>query len=185
MSGGDELSLAVLSLLKGVVAREDNEGRWQALMGVEARVRDYVSVLGLELILVEDEGYAFLRQREGGEATLPRLIARHPLSYPVSLLLALLRRRLAEHDAAGGDPRLIVDVAEMTAAVQVFLPEGNNEARMTDQIAGHLRKIADLGFIRFLTSNPEKFEVKRILKEFVTADWLLELQRRMEEREDE
>jgi hypothetical protein len=162
-------------------------------MRVEARVRDYVAVLGLELILVEDEGYAFLRQRPvDSDDTPPRLISRHQLSYPVSLLLALLRRRLAEHDAAGGDPRLIVDVGEMTSAVQVFLPEGNNEARIIDQIATHLRKISDLGFIRFLTSDPQKFEVKRILKEFVNAEWLAELEARMagcqpeqEEREEE
>ncbi len=179
-SNSDGLSASIVSLLKGVVAREDNEARWQTLMHVEPRVRDYVAVLGLELILVEDEGYAFLRQRPAdSDDPLPRLVSRHQLSYPVSLLLALLRRRLAEHDASGGDPRLIVDIAEMIGAVQVFLPEGNNEARITDQITTHLRKISDLGFIRFLTSDSQKFEVKRILKQFVDAEWLLELEARM------
>ena len=59
-------------------------------------LRDYVAVLGLELVLDEAEGYAFLRarNRDGDETTtkLPRLVARRPLSFPVSLLLALLRK---------------------------------------------------------------------------------------------
>ena len=45
------------------------------------------------------------RADEDGSA-LPRLVPRRQLSYPVSLLLALLRKRLAEADAAGGE-RLI------------------------------------------------------------------------------
>ena len=52
------------------------------------------------------EGYAFLRSRlpDGDDtgAQLPRLVARRPLSFPVSLLLALLRKKLAEFDAGGG-----------------------------------------------------------------------------------
>ena len=70
-----------------------------------ARVRDYVTVLGLDLVLDEAEGYAFLRSRPNldgdPETSLPRLVARRPLSFPVSLLLALLRKKLAE--ATGGE----------------------------------------------------------------------------------
>lgn len=45
--------------------------------------------------------------------------ARRPLSFAVSLLLALLRKKLAEFDAAGGDTRLILSreqVIELRAA---------------------------------------------------------------------
>jgi len=34
---------------------------------------------------------------------LPRLVQRRALSFPVSLLLALLRKKLAEFDAGGGE----------------------------------------------------------------------------------
>ena len=57
-------------------------------------------------MLDEAEGYAFLRARPHEEddnaEKLPRLVARRPLSFPVSLLLALLRKKLAEFDAGGG-----------------------------------------------------------------------------------
>ena len=49
----------------------------------------------------EADGYAFLRQRpqEPGEEPLPRLVPRRPLGFPVSLLLVLLRKKVAEADA--------------------------------------------------------------------------------------
>jgi hypothetical protein len=65
-------------------------------------------------MLDEAEGYAFCvpgqDDDEDDSATRPspRLVARRQLSYPVSLLLALLRKKLAEFDAGGGDTRLIL-----------------------------------------------------------------------------
>jgi hypothetical protein len=108
-----DLSALVIGLLKNVLYREGDAAEWNALVQLQARVRDYVSVLGLDLVLDESEGYAFLRSRTDGDedaatTKLPRLIARRPLSFPVSLLLALLRKKLAEFDAGGGDTRLVL-----------------------------------------------------------------------------
>ncbi|HPK06887.1 MAG TPA: DUF4194 domain-containing protein, partial [Aminivibrio sp.] len=55
------LSLLVVPLLKGVLDREEQASLWPLLLRFQARVRDYVGVLGLELFLDEAEGYAFLR----------------------------------------------------------------------------------------------------------------------------
>jgi hypothetical protein len=89
-----ELSSVVVPLLKGVLYQQDNPGLWSSLLNLRANVRDYVAVLGLELMLDEAEGYAFLRSRqdEDEQAAMPRLVARRQLSYPVSLMLALLRK---------------------------------------------------------------------------------------------
>src|SRR5688572_27390863 len=94
----DQLSLVIVTLMKGVTYRENDHGIWQSLLSVQSGVRDYVSKIGLELILDESEGYAYLRQKstDGETATLPRLVPRRQLGYPVSLLLALLRKKLAE-----------------------------------------------------------------------------------------
>jgi hypothetical protein len=102
----------VIPLLKGVIYQEADAGLWNALLTLQSRVRDYVAVLNLELVLDEAEGYAFLRSRpepdDASTPRLPRLVARRPLSFPVSLLLALLRKKLAEFDASGGDTRLVL-----------------------------------------------------------------------------
>ena len=175
------LSALVIGLMKGVLYQESDGELGQSLLQLQARVRDYVAVLGLELVLDEAEGYAFLRSRrmEEGDPELPRLVARRPLSFPVSLLLALLRKKLAEFDAGGGDTRLILSRDEIIELIRVFLPEGSNEARLIDQIDTHLNKIADLGFIRRLRGQEHVIEVRRILKAFVDAQWLAEFDARL------
>lgn len=188
-----ELSAAVVPLLKGVIYQESEGALWSALLKLQARVRDYVAVLGLELVLDEAEGYAFLRARDpesdgaesGAMPKLPRLVARRPLSFPVSLLLALLRKKLAEFDAGGGDTRLVLSRDDVLDLIRVFLPEGSNQARLIDQVDAHLNKVAELGFVRRLKpgtakqAGPEMFEVRRILKAFVDAQWLSEFDARL------
>jgi hypothetical protein len=178
-----DLSSLVIPLLKGVLYRDDDASLWSALLDLQARVRDYVAVLNLELVLDEAEGYAFLRSRPTGEdntaSALPRLVPRRPLSFPVSLLLALLRKKLAESDAGGGDTRLILSREQIVELIRVFLPAGSNETKLIDQIETHVNKIVELGFLRRLKPAAGKregqaaaFEVQRILKAFVDAQWL-------------
>jgi len=185
-----DLSALVIPLLKGVLYQENDAALWGCLLNLQARVRDYVGVLGLELVLDEAEGYAFLRSKSEVEdeaaPKLPRLVARRPLSFSVSLLLALLRKKLAEFDASGGDTRLILTRDEIVDLVRVFLPESSNETRLIDQTETHLNKIVDLGFLRRLkplaaTQNRQTaaFEVRRILKAFVDAQWLADFDARL------
>jgi hypothetical protein len=181
-----DISRPLVALMKGVVFKESDPALWHILEEGQIAVRDYVRVMGLELMLDTAEGYAWLatREPEEGEDPLPRLVGRRQLSYPVSLIIALLRKKMAEQDAAGEDPRLILSVEEITDMVRVFLPASGNEARIMDRINTHLNKIADLGFIRKLKGEKDKIEVIRILKAFVDAQWLSELDDRLKEYQD-
>jgi len=178
-----ELSAVLIPLLKGVTYRTDDAAHWSALLQLQGRVREHVAVLGLELMLDEAEGYAFLRSRtvpdDDPAARLPRLVARRPLSFPVSLLLALLRKKLAEFDAGGGDTRLILSREQVAELLRVFMPEGSNEARLIDQVDTQLNKVVELGFVRRLRGQDGVFEVQRILKAFVDAQWLGEFEVRL------
>ncbi len=183
---GAELSTLLITLLKGVLYREGTERLWSALLSLQARVRDYVGVLGLELVLDEAEGHAFLKSKpepaiDDPAPRTPRLIARRPLSFPVSLLLALLRRKLAEFDAGGSDTRLVLAREEIVDLLRLFLPETSNESRLIDQIETHINKLIELGFLRRLKSGsgPASFEVRRILKAFVDAQWLTDFDQRL------
>jgi hypothetical protein len=180
------LSRTLLTLMKGVAYRESDPLLWQRLLDLQARVRDHVAVIGLELILDKAEGYAYLRQREfdDTQSELPRLIPRRQLSYPVSLLLALLRKRLAEFDAGSVDERLIVDRAQILELVRLFLPDSSNEARLFDRVEANIVKIVELGFLRRLRGNDERYEVRRILKAFVDAQWLGEFAARLAENRE-
>ena len=167
--------------MRGVSYQEDNPALWQSLLNLQARVREHVALLGLEMILDEAEGYAYLRQRTGaeGEQDLPRLVPRRQLSYPVSLLLALLRRRLAEFDATSSEARLIVSRSDMVDMIAVFLPSSANEARLMDRVDSQINKVVEMGFLRRLRGQDDRFEVRRILKAFIDAQWLKEFDRRL------
>src|SRR5690349_6488287 len=117
MNDDDRLGPILVSLFQGVLYRENATAAWQALLDLQARVRDYCAVIGLDLIFDEAEGYAYLRQRPrtSEESELPRLVQRRQLSFPVSMIIVLLRKKLVEFDATGGDTRLVVsreDIAE-------------------------------------------------------------------------
>lgn len=177
------LSQVLISLMKGVVYQEDDPVFWQALLNLQGSVRDHISVLGLQLMLDEAEGYACLRQRPTaeGEPELPRLVPRRQLSYGVSLLLALLRKKLVDVDAAGGSSRLVLRREDIHELVRLFLPDGTNEVRRVDRVDADIAKVVELGFLRKLRESEETFEVRRILKEFVDAQWLDTFARRLAE----
>ena len=182
-----DLTALVVPLLKSVLYRDENTALWAALLKLQPRVRDYVAVLALDLVLDEAEGYAFLRSRINEEEDAPklaRLVRRQPLSFQVSLLLALLRKKLAEFDASGGDTRLILSRDQVVELVRVFLPDGSNESRLIDQVETHLNKVIELGFVRRLKPSAlgqePMFEVRRILKAFVDAQWLADFDQRLE-----
>ncbi|MFA7428579.1 MAG: DUF4194 domain-containing protein [Rhodospirillaceae bacterium] len=177
------LPLVLIPLMKGVLHAEEDAARWAALLALQARVRDHVTLLGLDLVLDETEGYAYLHQRpsdEDGDA-LPRLIPRRQLGFSVSLLLALLRRRLAEFDASSAEDRLILSRADIIDLLRLFYPAGSNEARVDQRIDADIKKVAELGFLRRLRGQDDRYEVRRILKAFIDAQWLNDFEQRLAE----
>jgi hypothetical protein len=178
----DRLTRVLVTLMRGVLYLEDDAALWQALLSVQAHVRDHVDVLGLELVIDEPEGFAYLRQRVQPDDApeLPRLVPRRPLSYPVSLLLVLLRKKLAEVDAGAGETRLVMSREQLVDLLRVFLKDAANEARLLDRIDAHLNKVVELGFLRRLRAGKDaQYEVRRLLKAFVDAQWLQEFDQRL------
>lgn len=168
----DALSAGLVALMHGIVEREVSPTTWQAIVRNETRVREVLPLFGLELMLDDLEGYAFLRQRENAPA---RLVARRPLSFHASVLLVFLRKKLLELDHSGGPVRLVLSTQEIVDGVTPFLKERANEAKTFDKIVGHIKKVESYGFIRRLESADDEWEVRRVLKQFVTATFLKEL----------
>ncbi len=181
----NELSAILVQLLKGVVYEDRHAKLWYSLLQLQAAVRDYFRVLGLELYLDEAEGYAFLKQYapdddNSDQLSVPRLIPQRSLTFPVSLLLVMLRKRLAEEDAIAGSTRVVLSREQIIDMMLLFMPEQKNEARLNDQINTAINRAIDYGFVRKLKGDKDTLEIRRILKAFVDAQWLDEFQQHLD-----
>ena len=142
-----------------------------------------MAVLGLQVHVDEAEGYAYLRSRPDDDESndIPRLVARRPLSFHVSMLLALLRKRLAESDATSSDTRLVLSREQIVEMLRLYLPESTNEARLVDNIDTYLNRVVDMGFVRRLRGQDDLYEVRRIIKAYVDGQWLSDFDARLDE----
>lgn len=184
MDVSDDLafSRALVALFKNVVFKETDSEHWEVVLAQKYKIEDYVSKIGLTLVVDEMDGYGYLKQRSYGEGEedIPRLVPRHALSYPVSLLLVLLRKQLLEFDSSTGDQRLIITRQQIAERLRLFLKDTTNETKMVADIDKHIERIEKMGFLRRLRGNEDSFEVQRILRSFVNAEWLQHLNERLE-----
>lgn len=177
------VATAIIDLMRGVVYRESDETTWAALDRHGGAVRDHFTTIGVEVVVDDSEGYAYLRSRpddDGGEP-LPRLVKRRSLTFHVSLLLVLLRKRLVEFETTGSEGKLVLTRDQIVDMLRVFLADSTNEARVIDRVDTTLKQAAELGFVRPLRNQPEHWEVRRILKAYVDAQTLADYAEKLRE----
>lgn len=174
MTDDHAIAIAIIRLMRGVVYRESDEDIWATLERSGAGVRDHFTTIGVDVIVDESEGYAYLRSHpeEEGEEPLPRLVRRRALTYNVSLLLVLLRKRLLEFEITGGEGRLVLSTDQILEMLQLFQAESTNEARLVEQAETTIKKAVELGFLRQLRGHTDQWEVRRIIKAYVDAQTL-------------
>lgn len=165
---------AIIQLMRGVVYRESDEDSWLALNRHGAPVREHFATIGIDVVVDDVEGYAYLRAAETpeGEPELPRLVRRRTLSYNVSLLLVMLRKRLVQFENDGSEGRLVLSRDQLVETMRLFQPDSTNDARVVDAADRTIAKAAELGFLRPLRDQPRHWEVRRILKAYVDAQTL-------------
>lgn len=169
------IATAIIDLMRGVVYRETQEAVWAALDRHGPAVRDHFDSIGIDVVIDDVEGYAYLRSQsddENDSEPLPRLVRRRSLTYNVSLLLVLLRKRLIEFETLGGEGKLVLTQDQIVELLRVFLADSTNEARVIDRVGTTINQVAELGFLRPLRGQTDQWEVRRVLKAYVDAQVL-------------
>ncbi|WP_324171589.1 DUF4194 domain-containing protein [Sulfurimonas sp.] len=175
---------AITLLLKGLFYKSDNENAWDELIeGSYGAISDYFEIMGLEVMTDENEGFSYLQNMifEEGEESLPKLIRSRELSYKVSLVCVLLRKKIADFDIQNEDTKAIVTNQEIKDMVLLFLPSKTNEVKTLKEIDTSIKKVQELGFLRLLKNQDGVYEIKRSIKAFVDAQWLNELDIKLQE----
>lgn len=183
-------SRVLIALLKGPLYREGSPELWQNLSKHEEELKEYFAHLGLRLFIHRDYGFAFLRQEssleEASEETqaLPRLVQQRELSFELSVLLALLRKKMAEHDSNSSDPRLVLDQKEIFEMLKIFLPTSTHEVQQGKAVEALTEKAITMGVLRRLTHDAKKLEVLRVIAALFDAQILETMDQRLQEYEN-
>ncbi|MDJ0420922.1 DUF4194 domain-containing protein [Dietzia kunjamensis] len=175
------VAVSAIRLMQGVVYQETDA--WDDLVRHQGAVRDHFAVVGLDVVIDDDEGYAYLRTADTpeGEDALPRVIRRRSLTYADSLLLVLLRKRLAEFESAGDPGQLVLTHDEIVEMIQLFLARSTDEAREAHQVDASINRLVGMGFLRQLKDRKGTWEVRRILKAYVDAETLSDFSAKLAE----
>ena len=174
------LSAAVkVRLLQDAVYAEDVE-LWAALLRFRTpHIEGYFQEIGLQLVVHEDDGFAYLKQADSEDGTaLPRLFRRDRLTRGVAVVGVVLRERLLQFDERIHDEsRLFVTRDEIVQMVAPFFPETNDTVRGDKRVEAAINKAEDLGLLRRVAGDggDARYEVRRIVKARFPVQMLAEL----------
>ena len=125
-------SKAIVRLLKGVV--ENSDTTWSELLTYQTEIQNYISTMGLELILKKDEGFAFVKQMTlDGDKTI-NLVSRRQYGFEVSVMLVVLRQMLEDQvDLVRGQ-----HLRRLLAPVLIGTQNGQNVLRRKAEVLCHI-----------------------------------------------
>ena len=177
-------SKALVKLLKSPVER--NSPVWDDVVNYQIEIQDYISQIGLELIVKKDEGFAFVKQYEDSEGNTLGLIVRRQIGFETSIILVVLRQSLEEFDSNPTQfqvaEKFITD-SEIKEELELFLQEGYNRLRFLKDLDKYIKNVVDLGYLKEVSKkdNETKYQIHRIIKEKVTLDILQEFKTKLQE----
>lgn len=175
-------SKAVIKLLKGVV--ENNDVVWNDLLTYQADIQNYISTMGVELIVKKDEGFAFIKQTILDDDKTINLVSRRQYGFEVSVMLVVLRHMLEDFDS---NPTLsqatdkYVTAEDIKEETEMFLPASYNKVKFEKELYNNIEKIIGFGFL-VSPKNKEgekRYRIHRIIKEKVTLDDLLDFKKQL------
>lgn len=176
-------SKAIVKLLKGTVER--NSSLWDDVILYQNEIQEYISQIGLELIVKKDEGFAFVKQFEDSEGNTLGLIIRRQIGFETSIVLVVLRQSLEEFDSNPTqihvNEKFITDI-EIKDEVELFLPDKFNRVKFMKELDSYIKRIVDLGYLKEVSKkdNETKYQIHRIIKEKVTLDILQEFKLKLQ-----
>lgn len=178
-------SKAIVKLLKGIV--EYNDPAWNDILQYQADIQAYLGVIGLELIVKKDEGFAFVRQTILDDGKTINLATRRQLGFEISVILIVLRNMLYEFEMNPTDSQAdekYVTTMQIKEEVEMFLPMGFNQVKFKQDLDSNISKVIDMGFlaeVKKLETDETLYRIHRIIKEKVTLDDLAEFKQKLKE----
>ena len=165
-------------LLQDAVYSEETE-LWTTLLRYQQHIENYFHEIGLELVVHEQDGFAYLKQTESEDGSgLPRLFRRDKLTKGVAIVGVILREQLLHFDEKVHDEtKLTIRKDDILQLAAPFFPETNDDIRADKRLEAAIHKAEELGLLRKLSGAEcdERYEVRRIVKARFPVETLKEL----------
>ena len=178
-------SKAIIKLLKSSPVEKDSPV-WDAVKTYQGEIQDYLSQIGLELIVKKDEGFAYVTQFEDSEGNTLGLVTRRQIGFETSVLLVVLRQSLEEFDSSPtsyqAQEKFITDT-EIREELELFLQEGYNKLKFRKELDKYIKNAVDLGYLKEVSvrDNETRYQIHRIIKEKITLDELQNFKTKLNE----
>jgi len=162
----------------------DDADLWATLLRYRPHIENYFQEIGLNLIVHEEDGFAYLKQADQEDSTgIPRLFRRDKLTKGVAVVGVVLREQLLQFDEKVHDEgRLVLRKEEILQLVAPFFPGSNDEIKADKRIEGYLNKAEEIGLLRKLSGgeSDERYEVRRVIKARFPVETLKVLREQLE-----
>ena len=173
-----------MRLLKGTVNKKDNI--WGDVILYKKEIAEYINVIGLDLVIQEEDGYAFVKQFiiDEDDNTLG-LVNRRAIGFEVSVVLVILRQMLEEFEnnpiEIQSSTKYILK-EDLKAEIERFLPQKYNTVQFLKDLDSHINKIVDLKYLKEVSENDEepKYIIHKIIKDKVSLDTLNDFKNKLE-----
>ena len=129
---------------------DDEEEQWQKLAMYPKEMMAWFEQVGLELIIDQRDGYAYLRQLVlDDKGNTVGLIPRRPLSYEVTLLCVILRKMLDEFELNDTSHRnLYITRNLLRTELETFFKEKANRMKLIKELNRYIEEVVELGYLK-------------------------------------
>lgn len=176
----------IIKLLQGPVYADD-KNIWRELTQWQSAVQEYFAKIGMELIISDENDFARVKQpetEEHDENPLPRLMKKQTLNYEATLLAVILREGLEEFDIKSDGNKFYLTQKEIKERIELFYKEQSNKSKLWKDLAKPITALLNIGILKVnredaANKDNNKYEVKRIIKAFISNEKLEEIKNKI------
>lgn len=176
----------IIKLLQGPVYVDD-KNIWRELSAWQSAIQEYFGKIGMELIISEQDGFARVLQPEADENDdnpLPRLMKKQSLNYEATLLAVILREGLEENDVKSDGRKFYLTQKEIKERIELFYKEHNNKSKLWKDLSKPITSLLNIGILKLnredvANKDNNQYEIKRIIKAFISNDKLEEIKNKL------
>ena len=135
----------------------------------------------------EQDGFARVLQPETEEHDdnpLPRLMKKQTLNYEATLLAVILREGLEEFDIKSDGNKFYLTQKEIKERIELFYKEQTNKSKLWKDLSKPITNLLTIGILKLnredaANKDNNKYEVKRIIKAFISNEKLEEIKNKL------